>query len=121
MEGLDHLEQLEELYVSHNGITEIENLQNLKNLKILDIGNNQISQLTGLENLISLQELWASNNQLTSFQEIEKELKDKRDLETVYFEGNPIQSDAGATYRLKLKTLLPQIKQIDATMVRVNE
>lgn len=37
-------------------------------------------------------------------------------LQTVYLEGNPVEKNA--QYRLKLKLLLPQIKQIDATFVR---
>jgi len=62
-----------------------------------------------------LQELWASNCKLDSFQEVEAQLKDKEELETVYFEGNPLQRKQMALYRNKVRLALPQIKQIDAS------
>jgi intein-encoded DNA endonuclease-like protein len=46
------------------------------------------------------------------------QLAGKKNLSTVYFEGNPIQTDGKPQYRIKLKTLLPQLKQIDAAIVR---
>jgi protein phosphatase 1 regulatory subunit 7 len=120
------LDTLTELYCSHNLITEITPLQN-KKLATLDVGNNQIKNLSGLENLELLEELWvcpineASYNQLSSFQEIEQQLASKAKLTTVYFEGNPIQTDGRPQYRIKLKTLLPYLKQIDATIIRTGE
>jgi len=33
-------------------------------------------------------------------------------------EGNPLQKDAGITYRNKVRLALPKIKQIDAAYVR---
>jgi protein phosphatase 1 regulatory subunit 7 len=39
-------------------------------------------------------------------------------LETVYFERNPIQTQAPADYRRKLKLALPTLAQIDATLCR---
>ena len=59
-----------------------------------------------------------SNNGISEFPQIESQLKNKPDLETVYFEGNVVERQNNATYRLKLKLLLPQIKQIDATGCR---
>jgi protein phosphatase 1 regulatory subunit 7 len=38
-------------------------------------------------------------------------------LHTVYFEHNPLQRNAGATYRNKIRLTLKAIKQIDATYV----
>ncbi len=84
----------------------------------MDIGNNFLKELKGLEALEALEELWASNNQFDSFEHIEQQLSDKKHLNTVYFEGNPLQTQSMATYRLKLKTILPQLQQIDATLVR---
>jgi len=52
---------------------------------------------------------------LDSFEDFEAELKDNcPDLATVYAEGNPLQTNNYTTYRLKMKIMLPQIKQIDA-------
>jgi len=56
-----------------------------------------------------------SSNLLESFQEIEQELGGLEGLHTVYFEHNPLQKAAGATYRNKVRLCLKAIKQIDAT------
>lgn len=114
--GLDSLPNLEELYISHNALTQISGLDSNKNLRVFDISSNQISQLTNLKHLEHLEELWASSNLLSSFDEVEKELADKKELNTVYFEGNPLQTKSPALYRNKVRLALPQIKQIDASM-----
>ncbi|KAI9817185.1 MAG: hypothetical protein M1827_001297 [Pycnora praestabilis] len=118
IQGLETLVNLEEFYVSHNALTEISGLDNNCQLRILDISNNQISHLTNLKHLIHLEEVWGSNNQISSFDEVEKELMDKKELNTVYFEGNPLQIKNPVMYRNKVRLALPQIQQIDATFVR---
>jgi protein phosphatase 1 regulatory subunit 7 len=65
--------------------------------------------------LKQLEELWASYNQIGDFGEVEKELKDKEKLNTVYFEGNPLQLKNPTLYRNKVRLTLPQIMQIDAS------
>lgn len=115
--GLSSLINLEELYISHNALTEISGLESNIKLRVIDISNNEISHLENISHLSHLEELWASGNQLSSFKEVELELKDKEDLETVYFEGNPLQLNGPAVYRNKIKLTLPQIKQIDAGKV----
>ncbi|OGE51773.1 hypothetical protein PENARI_c012G05607 [Penicillium arizonense] len=117
--GLSSLKNLEELYLSHNAITDLSGLEQNENLRVLDFSNNQVSHLEHLSTLKNLEELWGSNNQLASFEEVERELKDKENLETVYFEGNPLQLKGPAVYRNKVRLALPQIKQIDATFVKV--
>jgi protein phosphatase 1 regulatory subunit 7 len=99
-------------------LTSIGGLDNNPKLRVLDVSNNMIEHLSGLEKVPLLEELWASSNKLASFQEVEDQLADKENLETVYLEGNPLQRDAGATYRNKIKLALPRVKQIDATFVR---
>ncbi|KAM5470470.1 protein phosphatase regulatory subunit Sds22 [Microsporum ferrugineum] len=113
--GLESLSSLEELYLSDNLLTGISGLENNSSLRILDISNNKVSRLENLSHLPKLEELWASNNQLASFEEVERELKDKEELNTVYFEGNPLQKASPALYRNKVRLALPQIKQIDAS------
>jgi len=54
------------------------------------------------------------------FNNVEEVLADKKELTTVYFEGNPLQLKQPALYRNKVKLALPQIQQIDATFVRVS-
>lgn len=96
-------------------LTEISGLGDNSNLHVLDISNNKIANLTNIGHLENLEELWASSNQLSSFDEIEKELQDKKQLKTVYFEGNPLQTNNAVMYRNKVRLSLPQIQQIDAS------
>ncbi|KAL8896373.1 MAG: hypothetical protein Q9207_007734 [Kuettlingeria erythrocarpa] len=116
--GLESLANLEELYISHNALEQISGLDKNLKLRVLDISSNQVSQLSNLQHLEHLEELWATSNQLSSFDEIEKELADKKELNTVYFEGNPLQTKNPALYRNKVRLAIPQILQIDATFVR---
>ncbi|GMG25614.1 unnamed protein product [Aspergillus oryzae var. brunneus] len=115
LNGLSSLKNLEELYVSHNAITELSGLESNTKLRVLDFSNNQVSKLEHLSHLENLEELWGSNNQLSSFDEVEKELKDKEKLQTVYFEGNPLQTKGPAVYRNKVRLAIPHIMQIDAS------
>ncbi|PYH78276.1 NIF-domain-containing protein [Aspergillus uvarum CBS 121591] len=117
--GLSALQNLEELYLSHNAITELGGLEDNLALRVLDFSNNQVSKLERLSHLTNLEELWASNNQLASFDEVERELRDKEHLKTVYFEGNPLQMRAPALYRNKVRLAIPHIMQVDATYMRV--
>lgn len=116
--GLDHLTALEELYISHNLLTTLSGLSATTNLRILDVSANPIDHLSGLEALPHLTEFWASNCKLADFAEVEQQLHDKEELETVYFEGNPLQRMQPALYRNKIKLALPHVIQIDATFVK---
>jgi Leucine-rich repeat (LRR) protein len=115
LNGLSSLKNLEELYVSHNAITDLSGLESNAKLRVLDFSNNQVTKLEHLSTLENLEELWASNNQLSNFDEVEKELKDKEKLQTVYFEGNPLQTKGPAVYRNKVRLAIPHIMQIDAS------
>ena len=82
---------------------------------MLDITSNGVSSLKGLGHLEKLEEFWASYNQIADFNEVERELRDKKELNTVYFEGNPLQLRQPALYRNKVRLTLPQVMQIDAS------
>lgn len=120
------LPSLAELYLSHNALTVLpaRSLSRLPALTTLDLSGNAIERLAGLagpDRVPLLEEFWFSGNRLSgpgAFADIERELAGKRKLGTVYFEGNPFEREAGATYRNKIKLALPQIVQIDATFVR---
>ncbi|KAF2187378.1 L domain-like protein [Zopfia rhizophila CBS 207.26] len=116
--GLSNLTNLEELHISHNALTDLSGLESNTNLRVIDISSNPIEHLTGLAPLKHLQELWASYCNFSSFHEVEKELRDKEELQTVYFEGTPLQTSQPALYRNKVRLALPQILQIDATFVK---
>ena len=115
LDGVAPLENLEELYVSHNLLKKMEGLDYNLRLRIIDVSNNQIAHLDNISHLKYIEEFWASSNQISSFEEIERELGDKDKLNTVYFEGNPLQANNRVTYRNKIRLSLPQIKQIDAS------
>lgn len=42
---------LEELYLSHNGISKMEGLSTLVNLRVLDVSNNKLTSVNDIENL----------------------------------------------------------------------
>lgn len=113
--ALSSLPALEELYLSHNDLTSLSGLESVSHLRTLDVSNNRIAHLTHVNHLEQLEEFWASSNLLESFQEIELQLGKLEGLHTVYFEHNPLQKKAGATYRNKVRLCLRAIKQIDAT------
>jgi len=115
LEGLEPLTNLEELYISHNGLQTIEGLSSNKELNTLDMAGNRISSLDNLEDLENIQEFWFNDNQLSEWSEIPK-LAHLKQLETVYFERNPIHRNAD--YRRKLKLCLPSLTQIDASLCR---
>ncbi|KAI1448575.1 protein phosphatases PP1 regulatory subunit sds22 [Annulohypoxylon stygium] len=115
---LREVPQLEELYISHNALESLAGLDGNPNLTIIDISNNTIKSLEGLGNLKNIEEVWASYNQISDFADIERELADKENLTTVYFEGNPVQLKQPALYRNKVRLALPQVQQIDATFVK---
>jgi protein phosphatase 1 regulatory subunit 7 len=118
IEGLENLVNLEELYVSHNGIEKIEGLEKNIKLNTLDLTSNRIQRIGDLSHLKELTDLWISYNKIDSFEDVENGLKDLKDLDTVYFEGNPLQLNNPTAYRRKLIMFLPQINKIDATYVR---
>ncbi|OTB04400.1 hypothetical protein M426DRAFT_320769 [Hypoxylon sp. CI-4A] len=115
---LREVPQLEELYISHNALESLDGLDGNPNLTIIDISNNMVKSLKGVGSLKKIEEIWASYNQLSDIADIEQELADKENLNTVYFEGNPVQLRQPALYRNKVRLALPQIQQIDATFVK---
>ena len=115
--NLNGLVHLEELYFSHNRIEELPVDCLPSSLTTLDLANNRIGQLTHMKHLKNLEDLWINHNLLSSYEEIESELKYLESLRTVYFEGNPLEADEKTRYRAKVKYILPQVTQIDATLV----
>lgn len=120
MEGLEDLENLEELYLSHNFITKIEGLEKNTKLTTLDVTGNRLTKIENLKHLVHLTDLWASDNQIDqSFESLGEELGHLPEFETIYLEGNPIQTKNRTQYRRKLVLNLGEsLQKIDATYVR---
>ncbi|KAG1750138.1 L domain-like protein [Suillus lakei] len=91
IEGLDQLADLEELYLSHNGVERLEGLENNTMLRTLDVGANFVPAIENISHLVSLEELWLNNNKITDLRALELQLKNMASLETIYLEGNPCQ------------------------------
>ncbi|CUS20210.1 LAQU0S01e01486g1_1 [Lachancea quebecensis] len=120
IEGLESLTNLEELYLSHNYIKKIEGLDKNTKLTTLDITSNKITKVENVSHLTNLTDLWLSFNQIDqSFESLGEELKKLPVFETIYLEGNPIQTRNETTYRRKLVLNLgPSLQKIDATYIR---
>lgn len=120
LEGLETLTALEELYLSHNGIEKLENLEHNTQLTTLDFCANQVTTIEHVRHLSRLSQFWANDNLIADLNRLDAHLGPQYmpHLDTVYLEGNPGQKSEGANYRRKVQLALPQIAQLDATLVR---
>lgn len=118
IEGLDGLTSLEELYLSNNKISKLEGLDALVNLQVLDVTSNTISKIENLDRLTQLTDFWCSYNHVADYNTIRDGLRHATSLETVYFEGNPVQLKDPTMYRTKLRLCFgPSLQKIDALYV----
>ncbi|KNC47683.1 protein phosphatase 1 regulatory subunit 7 [Thecamonas trahens ATCC 50062] len=116
LEGLEANTKLTDLYLAHNAIESLEGIAQLVALETFDISNNALSAIPADElPRAALTEFWMNHNTVSDWADVEV-LKDAPQLETVYFEGNPIAEHP--RYRAIMADTLPQIKQIDATLIR---
>jgi len=81
----DYSEDIEELDLAHNRITEIKGLQNLKRLKKLNLRDNYIEKIEGIDNLRNLEFLDLSGN--VNIDEIPESLNNLPNLKTVKLTG----------------------------------
>ena len=118
-------DSLEELYLSHNNIGNRGASQptgialNFTKLTTLDLSRNRISNAAHFKHLTSLEDLWLSSNKFSSYEDIEPisilGTREGACLEAVYFEYNPIADEYD--YRIRLASIIPSLRQIDATMI----
>ncbi|KAH7717570.1 leucine-rich protein [Aphelenchoides avenae] len=106
LENLNALVNLEELHVAKQGIETFDGIQNLNMLKVIDADKSSIASLDYLDHLQQLEELF-----------VDKLARLVR-LETVYLEGNPIQTQDRDNYRRKVVQALPQVTEVDARPCR---
>lgn len=62
MENLNRLINLEQLYLSDNGIVVLEGLDNNKKLNTLDLASNRLENIQNIAHLNDLQEFWVKFN-----------------------------------------------------------
>ncbi|CAL5996305.1 Conserved_hypothetical protein [Hexamita inflata] len=87
-DGLEMMNNLEELSLRGNKLTELGVLTKIKTLKILDIASNQIRSLENIQQLQQLIELDASNNQI----DILDPLNNMHQLQKLALSNNKISS-----------------------------
>lgn len=58
IENLEALVNINELYLSENGITKIEKLDNNKDIQTLDLAKNKIKVIENVFHLEGLEEFW---------------------------------------------------------------
>ncbi|CCW69103.1 unnamed protein product [Phytomonas sp. Hart1] len=106
---------LRELYLSENGISEIEHIC-LYNLRTLDFSFNPIEHINeeviNYANMPLLEEFWLTDGKISEWGEVQKLEPLKKTLRTVYLERNPIEQDK--RYRNKVYLYLPFVEQIDS-------
>lgn len=109
---------MEELYLSHNGISKIEGLSTLVNLRILDVSSNKLTSVSDIQNLTwyyefpssilcnilifsraiiwsslwiyvgSLEDLWLNDNQIESLETIAEDVAGSREKLTTIYLEN---------------------------------
>lgn len=115
MLGFQECINLEELYLSHNGISKMEGLSTLVNLKVLDVSSNKLTAISGIENLTRLEDLWLNDNQIASLDGIDAVVAgSKGTLTTIYLEHNPCAKDP--SYINILRRSFPNLQQIDSNV-----
>lgn len=116
--SLTGLKKLRILSLGRNILKKIEKLDELgENLEELWLSYNQISNLDGLSSLTNLTTLYMSNNAIKSFAEIEK-LQTLPNLKSVLFYGNPLYDGLSAQEaRIEVLKRLPNITKIDGYVV----
>jgi protein phosphatase 1 regulatory subunit 7 len=114
--NLNCLSNLEELYLSHQGITDMDGLQSLVSLHTLDLSANKITELKNMSTLLKLEEFWMNDNLIETFETIKSELIPlEKTLKTIYLERNPVANEY--LYRKTLANMLPSLRQIDASRI----
>jgi len=111
---------LKELYISENALSYLPPfIASLEQLVVLDIGCNKIDSIDVVKDLSVLKELWANDNKITSLSALDC-LAGKTSLETIYLEGNRLQSDLGPGYKSAILNIVPGIVQLDGIMLKSN-
>lgn len=115
------LDTLEELYLSHNNISNRGASQptglmlEFTKLTTLDLSRNRISSTHPFAHLAQLEDLWLSGNKITSFDDVEP-ISVLSNLEAIYLEYNPVANEF--EYRKRLASINPSLQQIDANMIQ---
>ncbi|KAK9130999.1 hypothetical protein Sjap_011486 [Stephania japonica] len=115
MIGFQDCIALEEIYLSHNGISKMEGLSTLLNLRVLDVSSNKLTAVDDIETLTKLEDLWLNDNQIASLDGLDMALAGSRNhLTTIYLERNPCANTSN--YSIMLRQFFPNLEQIDSNI-----
>ena len=110
LSGIQQLNYLEILVVSHHHLISIREVENLTELKSLFLFNNEITSLEGVENLKKLEQLYVHCNKISNL----TPLKSLTQLKEIYVNFNELSSFEGITKHhekhLKMFFCLPNDK-----------
>lgn len=122
-------DELRELFIENNGLTEIESLVNFENLKLVSLSNNPIKDLSPLSEITSLEELYLRNTnskyqlgKLSSLSNLKTldlsynnlgkfnyyKMQSLKKLKNLYLDGNNLTS---IDYK-HLSTYIPELEMI---------
>ncbi|XP_078047860.1 touch insensitive larva B [Augochlora pura] len=119
IEVLDHVcRHLKILLLQNNLIARIENLNRLKRLEYLNLALNNIEVIENLEGLESLKKLDLTVNFIGDLRGVRK-LRCNENLEQLFLVGNPCTDYDG--YRDYTIAILPQLKELDGTIIERSE
>ena len=104
---------LEELYLSHNRIEDLNPLSELISLRVLDLTANIVKDISPLNKMTEMSELWLGENQLNDWNCLEICQSSMKKLTCIYLERNPVVATEN-NYRQKIKSALPNLQQLDA-------
>lgn len=94
----------------------LQGLEHLDELEVLDISNNGVENLDGIENMHCLTDLWANDNKIDDLRSlISALLLHKETLKTLYISNNPVVKQT-QDFKHELRTILPDLEQIDTDL-----
>ena len=96
----------------------LQGLASLARLEVLDVSNNQIRRVQGINSLTGLKDLWLNDNLIESLDGVAEALAGQQaSLACIYLSGNPAVQATPGDYKAHLKSLLPNLEQLDADVV----
>ncbi len=108
IENLEKLKNLKDLDLSRNLIKKVENLQGIKNLEILDLGHNPIKKVENLDGLDNLETLYLSDSSITDLHGLSK----LKNLKKLGLYGNKLKQLEGIENLRNLEWLNLDVNQL---------
>ena len=136
--GLEHAENLRQLYLNDNQISDLSPISGLQGLRRLSLNNNNISDVSGLSEVTALRWLRLNDNRISSVAPLDglsnlktlvlgnnrvsdaSPLEALTKLENLHLEGNPIENVDRLSERLKGLIDIPGVQATVFQQLDVN-